>query len=213
MAILKNDDLSFDFRFTDFRPGGYFFYQFCFLWKDEPIINPNILKKWSEHFKEQKKNYFLAEDSDYEEFIPFLKRVLETNKAQSWEPIIYEDAIIAIYPDDFFPFNAPDIKHSYSVVFDEKIAKQREAREKLKVEKGNLPDDIFTIIIHANMHNFKDAKYYSTGDGISLHLVVTREDLEIFISELEKEYEEFRIKYDVDDWNPEGHCYYSEENN
>lgn len=36
-------------------------------------------------------------------------------------------------------------------------------------------------------YSFKDEKSYS-GEGISLHMIVTRKDLEKFVSDLEKEY-------------------------
>jgi hypothetical protein len=49
------------------------------------------------------------------------------------------------------------------------------------------PDDIFTIITLIDSYTFKNNMAYS-GEGISLHLIVTRNDLEKFADQLEKEY-------------------------
>lgn len=48
-------------------------------------------------------------------------------------------------------------------------------------------NDLFTIMIFIDSYNFKDCTIYS-GEGISLHMVVRREDLEKFVSDLEIEY-------------------------
>ncbi len=69
--------------------------------------------------------------------------------------------------------------------------KEHEENEKKKQKKGKQPDDLFTIITFVDSYNFKNNRAYS-GEGISLHLIVTRKDLEKFANELEIEYRNLR---------------------
>jgi len=53
----------------------------------------------------------------------------------------------------------------------------------MEPEKGKC----FTVITFIDLYNFKDSGAYS-GKGISLHLIVKREALENFVTDLEMEY-------------------------
>ena len=121
-------------------------------------------------------------------------KVLEKNQADYWESLD-PDILVAVYPDQFFPF----LPSHYKLVreSDEYKAK-RKAREQLKKEQGNLPDDLFTIIISVDAYNLKHANAYY-GSGLSLQMIVSREDLEVFFNSLQTEYQAFKVKFRVDE--------------
>ena len=112
--------------------------------------------------------------------IETIREILQTNEPEYWEPL-EPDAIIAIYPDRFFPFMK-------SHIIEEWIGeKEHEENKKKERKKGKEPDDLFMVITFIDSYTFKNNMAYS-GEGISLHLIVTREDLEKFADDLEREY-------------------------
>lgn len=152
-------------------------YEFDFLWQGQSIFNKAITKT-------ENSGLFFAEDDDSSGIIDLLNQVLKSDKADYWEFIAEPYLMIAIYPDDFFPFLP---SHSQKIYESDGMRKQREARALLKEEKGQLPDDCYTLIARLDSIQFENSKFY-TGDGIALHLTVYRQDLERFAKELEKEY-------------------------
>ncbi|MCA9990306.1 MAG: hypothetical protein KDE29_04825, partial [Anaerolineales bacterium] len=192
MATLKSGNLSFDFRYTGFEH-GWVQYQFYFLWKGEPMVRDESLKRWNDYWNCRPESAFLANEHGSDGLLPFLRGVLENNEADYWEPL-EPDIVVALYPDDYFPF----LKSHLTLVYesDESI-QRREARKKLKEEKGKLPDDSFTFIAFVDAYNFKDASVYY-GQGLSLHMIVNRHELEEFANQLEKEYSEFKLRFKAD---------------
>jgi hypothetical protein len=192
MAVLKSGDWSFDFRYTGFA-WGWVQYQFYFLWKDEPVIRDSALRREGTYWGDRAKSAFLANEDEADGFLPFLKNVLKSDTADYWEPI-EPDIVVAVYPDEYFPF----LKSHLQLVYESDESKQqREAREKLKEEKGQLPDDLYTFIAMVDAYNFKDADAYY-GQGLSIHLMVERQELEAFVNDLEVEYGEFKRRFNVD---------------
>ncbi len=61
-------------------------------------------------------------------------------------------------------------------------------QEDMEQRKG----ECFTIITFIDSYNFEGSDTYS-GEGISLHMVVKREDLENFVTDLEAEYKNFEL--------------------
>ncbi len=193
MAVLQSENLSFDFRYTGFED-GWVQYQFFFLWKGEPVIRDEALKRWSG----RQESAFLANSDGRDGFLPFLKELLESDEAEYWEPI-EPDIIVAIYPDRYFPF----LKSHLTLIFEsEDSRKESETRRALKKEKGKLPDDSYTFIALADAHNFRGANAYY-GQGLSLQMIVTRQDLEAFADDLDREYAEFKKAFKVDEWGEE----------
>ena len=192
MAILKSGKLSFDFRYTGFEY-GWVQYQFYFLWRDEPIVRDEVLKRQSDYWNKRPQGAFLANDHESDGFLPFLKKVLDSNEADYWEPI-EPDIVVALYPNDFSPF----LKSHLPLVYESEESKQkREARIKSKGTERKRPDDLFTLIVFVDAYNFKDADGYY-GQGLSMHMIVERQDVETFASELESEYAEFKRRFKVD---------------
>ncbi len=87
--------------------------------------------------------------------------------------------------ETFFPF----LKSHWTLT--EEMNEEIKQKEKEKPEEGKHPDDLFTIITFIDSYNFKNSGAYS-GEGISLHLIVERKDLEKFVTELETEYRDLR---------------------
>ena len=187
-----------DFQYTRFSY-GWVIYQFRFLWKGEAIIKDSVLRRDSEGSKNRSKNAFRADD-DEDSFLPILKEVLESNEAGEWAPI-EPDVCVGIYPDEFFPFLSHDWFVLRKALLNDDQKAEREVKEKLKKEKpGNLPDDFFTFIICASENNFKGGSL-GAPEGISLHMIVRRHELERFAEDLEREYQEFKVKYAVDEYD------------
>lgn len=197
MAVLQSGNLSFDFQYAGFEH-GWVQYQFFFLWKGEPIIRDESLKRWSKYWDGRPVSAFLANTYKEDCFLPILKKLLESDEADYWEPI-EPDIVVAIYPDGYFPF----LKSHTSLVYEsEESKRKKDARRKLKEEKGKLPDDSYTFIAFVDAYNLKEADAYY-GQGLSLQMIVSREDLEIFANNLDREYTDFKKAFKVDEWGEE----------
>ncbi len=179
MAKLQSGDLILEIKFNSFEP-DWIAYEVKFSWKDDVIVNDNILKRTGEYWGKRSYGTFLANDYDYDRLIGTIKKVLNTGEADYWEPV-EPDIVMAIYPDTYFPF----MKSHWAVVY-EKDGKQ----EEIEPEKGKC----FTVITFIDSYNFKDSGAYSE-KGISLHLVVKRDALENFVTELETEYKNLKLEH------------------
>lgn len=159
------------------------------------MLRDDLLKKWSEYWGARPKGALLANEYKRDGLIPLLNKVLENDKAEFWEPI-EPDIILAIYPEDYFPF----LPSHYKLIYESQGHKaKREAREALKKEKGKLPDDSYTFMVFVDAYNFMGAGAYY-GQGLSMQLIVNRKDLEAFKTCLEREYEEFKERFQVERW-------------
>jgi len=176
MAKIQSNNLALEIKFNRFED-EWIAYEISFLWKYKIIINDDILKK-DRWWDRRKYGNFLVNDYEKDYLIETLKKVLETNKSEYWEPI-EPDAKIAIYPESYFPF----LKDHWVKVDDtcEKIIQV----DNDKQDTNNY--ELFTIITFIDTYNFIDCRSYSS-EGISLHLIVTRKDLEKFVTDLETEY-------------------------
>ena len=181
MAELKSEGLTLDVKFSSFID-EWINYDIKFYWKDALIVNDSILKRIPESKYWSMRNYgtFLANDYERDHLIDIIKNALDTNKPECWEPM-EPDAKITIYPERFFPF----VKTPYN--FFEEMEEIRIENEK----HGKSPDDLFTVIAFIDTYNLKNSDAYS-GQGISLHLIVERKDLEKFVADLEIEYENLK---------------------
>lgn len=192
MAILKSGNLSFEIVFSDYDSADWVQYQFYFRWDDEPLVRDDLLKKQGPYWGTRPKGAFLANEDEADGLIPLLRNALETGTADYWEPL-EPDIIVAIYPGQYFPF----LKHRWQVLREsEECAAEREEREKRKAEQPQQPDDLFSFIAMVDAYNFKEAEGYY-GEGLSLHLVVERRELEKFVADLQQEYQEFCEKFGV----------------
>ena len=180
MTKLQSDGLTLDIKFMGFKD-EWIEYEIKFYWKDEIIINDDLLKREGEYWGKRSTGAFLANDYQKDFLIGTIREILKTNEPEYWEPL-EPDAIIAIYPGMLFPFLKSHL------IEEETGEKEHEENKKKKPKKGKQPDDIFTIITFIDSYSFKNNRPYS-GEGISLHLIVTRENLEKFANELEIEYQ------------------------
>lgn len=179
MAKLQSGDLILEIKFSSFEP-DWVAYEVKFSWKDDVIVNDNILKRTGEFWGKRSYGTFLANDYERDLLVDTIRKVLNTGEPDYWEPV-EPDIVIAIYPDMYFPF----MKSHWTLIY-EGDRKQ----EEMEPEKGNC----FTIITFIDSYNFKDAGAYS-GKGISLHLIVEREGLENFVTELESEFKSLKLEH------------------
>ncbi len=175
MAQLKSRNLTLEIAFTKFED-EWIAYLIKFLWQNDNIINDNILKKTGWYGKREPST-FLANDYERDHLIETIRKAISTYKPQGWEPM-EPDAKLGIYPMRYFPF----VETNYNLF---------EELEEIRLNTKNHEDtDLFTIIFYIDTYNFKDTIAYSS-DGISIHMVVTRKDLEKFADDLENDLSKF----------------------
>ena len=181
MVKLQSENLTMEIEFNSFED-EWIGYKIRFYWKDDLIVNDNVLKRTGEWWYKRDYGTFLANDYEGDHLIETIKKVLDTNETEYWEPI-EPDVKIGIYPDMFFPF----LKSQWTLVEEsnEKYMQKEKSENSKILDKS--PDDLFTIITLIDTYNFKESQAYS-GEGISLHLIVTRRDLEKFVLGLETAY-------------------------
>lgn len=190
MAKLQSNNLILEIKFDIFEE-DWIAYEISFLWKNDLIVNDNILKK-SRWWDRRKYGTFLANDYKADSLIETIKNCLVTNKPEYWEPI-EPDAKIGIYPEMYFPF----LKDHWVTVEDtgEEVLQAEEQQELSKDEIQNANNyELFTVIAFIDTYNFEECSSYSS-EGISLHIIATRKDLEMFVTDLETEYNELLIKH------------------
>ncbi|OPY17500.1 MAG: hypothetical protein A4E74_01235 [Syntrophus sp. PtaB.Bin075] len=194
MARLSKGDATLEISYRDFF-AGWVMYEINFLWRGENIVNEDILQR-SELRENFSKGAMVASEDAECGLLPILRKVIETNQPDYWEPL-EPDVILGIYPEDYFPF----LESKWRLVREsEEHRRECEERALLKAEKGVLADDYITLIMFVDTYAFKGCDAYS-GDGISLHLMVKRRELESFYDELKGEYLEFKKRFHVDDLN------------
>lgn len=197
MAKLQSGSLTLDIKIGSIED-EWISYEIKFHWKDDVIINDNVLKRAPEWWSKTPYGTFLANDYQKDYLIETLRTVLETNKPEYWEPI-EPDVKMGIYPGTFFPF----LKSHWTLIESEEIEQDggREDEEEIVQEVDRKLDevknqcDLFTIITLIDQYNFRGSDAYS-GEGISLHMIVERKDLEKFVTDLEIEYNMLALRHD-----------------
>ncbi len=182
MAILKSGDLSLEIKYNSVEP-DWIVYEVKFAWKDEVIINDAILKRYGNYWGRRPPGTFLANDYESDHLIDMLKRVLETNEPDYWQPV-EPDITMAIYPGKPFPFG---MKDRWEFVDEE----GREFYEEMK----KIESECITIITLVDTYNLEGLNHAYSGNGLSLHLQVKKESLEKFVLELEAEYKGLKIEH------------------
>lgn len=168
MAILKSGNLSLHINFKKLED-DWIAYEMSFLWKDKPIINDDIFKK-GRWWDKRQYGTFLADDYKVDFLIDTLKKSIDTDNMQFWEPI-EPDVKIAIYPNILFPFLKIDTTDISEVEIEEELSEGK----------------FFTLLIFVDVYNFEGCGAYSS-EGVSLHMIVEKEDLIKFIADMEEEY-------------------------
>jgi hypothetical protein len=193
MAKLQSDNLALEIKFDIFEE-EWVAYEISFLWKNEFIVNDNILKK-SRWWDRRKHGTFLANDYEADSLIEIIKNCLATNKPDYWEPI-EPDAKIGIYPEIYFPFlndHWVTVEDTGEKVLQAEEQPKQERQTELSKDGQNTKYELFTIITFIDSYNFEGCSSYSS-EGISLHMIATRKELEKFVIDLETEYNELLRK-------------------
>lgn len=170
MATLNSDGLGLNFRYADFAD-GWIHYHIGFLWGGEPVVNDRVLKRIGPYWGARPACTFLAVDDESDGLLKLLRQGLASDEMGYWEPVD-PDIMIALYPDEYFPFlRAPS------------------AREQ--------PGTHYTLIAQVDAYNFKNTDSYH-GQGLAMHMIVSRHQLESFADDLENESSSFKRKHDLD---------------
>lgn len=182
MAKLSSGNLSLEIEYTGWKC-GWLNYEITFCWGGKHLLNSRCLKRKTRRTGASWVNNE-PNEIEQDDLVRVLKRVLETNKPDYWEPIEPE-IVVAFYPEMYFPF----IDSHWELMYESDSMKvRREEREEQKEEfGGKLPDDDITVVVNVDTYNFVGEGGYS-GQGIALIMVVSRETLEVFCTDLEREY-------------------------
>jgi hypothetical protein len=79
----------------------------------------------------------------------------------------------------------------------EESRNERRKRDQLKAINVALPDDYITLILFVDTYAFKNSPSYG-GNGISLHMLIFRDELERFYEDLRLEYLDFKVRSGID---------------
>lgn len=192
MAILKEDNLSVEIKFTDFKY-GWVYYGFCFLLGSQPVFNKGI----------QEEDYFFANEYDEDSLIPALEQSLVENRSIEWIPT-EPDMWVEIKPQLIRGWEDTKLlieSGSLLYVSDEQKEKLKEIDEKRVKSNGNLPEDYFEITFFVDSYRLKnpDRKIRGyTGDGVAFRITVSREKITKFVEKLKADYQKF-IKANEDE--------------
>ena len=195
MAKLTSDRLTLEVRFREFDDCCWVQYDVLFLWDGLPMVDDTLLKRSPSAWADRGTGTFRANESDGDGLLPVLKRILDEDRADYWEPI-EPDVILAFYPEQYFPF----LPSHYTVAYEaDHIKEARLERNRAKAAAGGrLADDPITIIAFADAYQWREAPAYS-GNGLALVLRTQRGDLQRFHDQLAEEYEAFRRKWRIEE--------------
>ena len=184
MAVLKEDNLSVEIKFTGYTY-GWVYYEFRFFLGVSPVFNPDI----------HENNFFSANEHGGDSLIPTLEEALSEDKSIEWEPTEPDMWIDVEYRKKRGWENyKPSVEDKSVFVSNEYKERLKKVDEERKKAGGKLPDDYFSLTFFVDSLRLKnpDQKVggYS-GDGIALRVTVTREKLEAFVRELKADYQRF----------------------
>ena len=187
MAILKSGKAIAEIKFVDYNY-GYVSYSLRLLYGDKPIINPELLAEDPIHFDEYDKDYL----------IPFFENLLKEDKNAVFNPLEPEMRIEAYFYPKFGLKEADVLKEKGGYWYSEDYKKKlRDVDEERDRAGGRLPDDGFDIYFWANDQKLKpwhDEVGAYGGFVFGMNVEVSRSELQNFVSELKKEYQEWKEK-------------------
>ena len=195
MAKLTCYQLTLEVRFREFDENCWLQYEMSFLWEGQPIVDDGLLKRSPAGWANRTYGTFKANEFDCDSLLPLLKRVLDENLEDYWEPA-EPDVVLAFYPEREFPFLP---SHSTSIFEADHIIRERAEREAAKrAAGGRLPDDLMTVVAFVDGYNWQNCCAYP-GSGLALVLRSCRGDVQQFHDELSQEYEAFRHEWRIDE--------------
>ena len=195
MARLSYDSLSLDISFCYFEEGSIH-HDVAWLWNNKPIINPCVLTDDNDLRENRVPGAFRIIEWEPDcLLIPFIRSVLESNTGASFT-VDDPDTTIYIAPYPALPMLDSGNRSFYSGRSDP-VTKREQKRKRIM---GDLPEDIFEIVMFVDGHNFAGGGASYLDAGICLRIPAIRRDLHHFATELEVEWLEFKRKFSVDEY-------------
>lgn len=195
MAILTHNDLSFEFCFKELDDCLWIQYEIYFKWKGEPVFRDELLKTRKGSWEKRSHGALKANDCEEDYFLAVLNKVLEDNVRAHWVPTD-PAVVVGFYPDEPYPFypSPPKLLYAADHVIEEALE-----RDELKAESGGkLPDDIISMVVFIDVHNWNGAIGYHD-QGFCLCMLPHRWELEKFYTDLCEEWEQFKIRERYDE--------------
>lgn len=159
---------------------GFIDYNFNFLWGNESMINENLMKNRNSEKAKYKACQIETSDSLDNDFLIYLRKLLDQNTAISWGPMD-PDIYIEMFPAG---------EEEEPLWENEEFRLKRKKRKLEKLEKGKLPDDMYRLAIMFDAYTFKSCNAYK-GQGPGLFMMADREQLEKLYNDLKAEQEVF----------------------
>jgi len=186
MAVLQNGDLTLEIAYRSFEYFGVE-YDITLRWRGEPVLNDAILKRDGEYWANRGIGAIRADACCECAVLPLLRRVLETNKAVSWESDD-PDIRLIIRPGCDFSFLAIGTRDEAESP-EEKA--HIEAFERERRERKPMPGDSWQIAVFVDAYTFEGSQGYY-GSGLCFCLATTREEMQHFYAALKQEYQQLR---------------------
>jgi len=194
MAKLTLNNLALEIRFKEFDQHNWIQYEILFLYNNQSMIEDHLLKRINEHWANRSPGAFKANEYEFDRFISFLQKALDTDTSDYYMPTD-PDIILAIYPRSSFPYTISDLKPNKRLT-DAIDSVSEDSALIREIAGGRLPGDTFTVILMVDVYNFGRESAY-TGQGPALILMPTREELRKFCDELQSEYDEFCHMWEI----------------
>lgn len=188
MAVLQDEKIGLEVRFSPDCDGDILEYDVRFLWNGEPIIRDEVIRSDNEYWMAHLPGGFRAWDHGDDVLIRAIRRVLETDTADYWEslePSVNIQFLPGVSFDDLTSLwkvavgkNVSECVKDYVESVRDKLAQQRQ-------------DATCLVIARVDPFNLRDQQLYHLG-GACLVLHVERSQLEQFAAELDSEYQNLR---------------------
>jgi hypothetical protein len=154
-------------------------YAVAFLWGTESIVNSRLIKRTG--WRAGEGHAFPVHDCTPHLLVAAFRTALETGDPTSYETLD-PDLTIGIYPEMPFPFTASWC----SLPSLEERRRHREGPGAARLSSGRLADDFFDIIVGIDTYTYTDEDGYG-GPGPALIVSAYRDELDTFVSALERE--------------------------
>ena len=191
MAILGDNKNFFSFEIYPSKiEYCQLYYAFYYHWQGQSIFNNDVITHSDYHPKGMLEASAdlcrggVERDEMVDPIVTFIRNVIKNDRSDAWIPLSGEIQLV-IYVDKYFPV----LPHHFEKSYEDEVRKR-------KIESSF--QKIYTVMFFVGGTNFVNSSSLSN-EGIWNNLIVTRESLEKFADDLEKEFIETVKETDVED--------------